>query len=377
MPPLGRVRLVASDTTVAPGERFEVSVWLENFTGPFGGLEGFQVRLTYDPNSAKLIESESGWATSAVFPEAVRPMTYAKRIDGQKGVLEWAQSLPPQETHGLFSGYAKLGTFVFEAASGDGVTFEQEKSIIILPKNAGKNILHEANTLTIAYRGVDGSKTQPEDKRYRVGEQPKEQDRPHPSATSTEVLGQFRDQDALKRVSWAHDGLAKLVRRGVLRGTPDGDIRPNKAMTRAEFSVMMVKALGLEMKQEKQATFTDLPRGHWAFDYAETAVAEGLIAGEEKDGKRHFAPDRPITRAEMAAIMVKALHRTGLSFHPADERVFGDVPDGFWAKPAILELHASGMVQGKGADRFAPLDPATRAELAVVMSRLSGLSEGR
>ena len=58
-----------------------------------------------------------------------------------------------------------------------------------------------------------------------------------------------------------------------------------------------------------QPSFRDVGRGqHWAYGAIETLYAHGLVAGV---GGNQFAPDRPITRAQMAALLQQAMPELG------------------------------------------------------------------
>jgi hypothetical protein len=52
------------------------------------------------------------------------------------------------------------------------------------------------------------------------------------------------------------------------------------------------------------ATFSDVPTGHWAFQYVEALVASGVTAG---CGGSNYCPDATLTRAQMAVFLSKAL----------------------------------------------------------------------
>lgn len=74
---------------------------------------------------------------------------------------------------------------------------------------------------------------------------------------------------------------------------------PDRPMTRAEFVYGLVRALGLT-ERLRAPSFADTP-GHWSLGYVEAAYEAGLITKLEL-----FEPDRPITRAEAAAMISRA-----------------------------------------------------------------------
>ncbi|OZB91188.1 X2-like carbohydrate binding domain-containing protein [Paenibacillus sp. XY044] len=84
-----------------------------------------------------------------------------------------------------------------------------------------------------------------------------------------------------------------------------------------------------------------------------------------------FRPDRPVTRAEMAAILSKAAPQAaGDTTGAAPGAAFRDVKDGFWAGQAIAAVTAAGLMKGYEDGTFKPEQAITRAEMATLVSRL-------
>ena len=103
---------------------------------------------------------------------------------------------------------------------------------------------------------------------------------------------------------WAEEAVRQAVAKGMVAGYPDGTFRPDHPITRAEFTVMLVRALRLE-GTGAPLTFTDRDQiGSWAAEAIGLAVEAGIVRGYE-DGS--FRPDEPITRAEMAVMIANAL----------------------------------------------------------------------
>jgi hypothetical protein len=89
-------------------------------------------------------------------------------------------------------------------------------------------------------------------------------------------------------------------------------------------------------------------------------AAAGIAVGCAED---RFCPDRPMTRAEMAVFLTRAL---GLP--PAPASGFGDVT-GAWYEDAVDRVAAAGITVGCARDRFCPHRTVTRAEMAAFLSR--------
>lgn len=156
---------------------------------------------------------------------------------------------------------------------------------------------------------------------------------------------------------WAEDFIQEAVREGIVSGFSDGSFKPNASVTRAEFTVMLMNALQTEYT-EAAISFTDNAKiGAWAQSAVARAVKAGFIQGDTEGA---FRPNDAVTRAEMAVMVADAFQLkaiTGTSSTFADD---AQIP--LWAKAAIAGMQKAGMLNGKGLNTFAPSDKTTRAE---------------
>lgn len=97
-----------------------------------------------------------------------------------------------------------------------------------------------------------------------------------------------------------------LARRGVVSGYSDGTFRPEEQVRRGEFAKMIVRGLGItpDANDYPFATFSDVPRSHAFYAYIEYLASHGIVGGYS-DGT--FRPDEPITRGQIAKIVVGAV----------------------------------------------------------------------
>jgi hypothetical protein len=169
---------------------------------------------------------------------------------------------------------------------------------------------------------------------------------------------------------WAEASIKQAVKGGIVNGYVDGTFKPGNTITRAEFSVMLMKAI---KRQEAgtELTFTDKADiGTWAQAAVAQAVQAGIIYGYE-DGT--FRPNANMTRAEMATMIAKALQ---LSLDETAVTSFADdqaIP--VWAKGAVASLKERGIVNGKGANTFNPRAQTTRAEAVVMLLNMLNLTK--
>ncbi|MFX3636521.1 MAG: S-layer homology domain-containing protein [Candidatus Pristimantibacillus sp.] len=163
---------------------------------------------------------------------------------------------------------------------------------------------------------------------------------------------------------WAAGSIREAASLGMVSGDPNGKFRPNASVTRAEFIVMAMNAIG---KSSESASFyfkDQADIGSWARNSVGQAVRAGYITGYS-DGS--FRPNEVITRAEMAVIVSRILNMK----LTATSTIFNDdhlIPK--WAKGAVESLRREGILTGKTGGRFEPNDKATRAESVVILLRV-------
>ncbi|MBY9085655.1 S-layer homology domain-containing protein [Paenibacillus sp. HN-1] len=158
---------------------------------------------------------------------------------------------------------------------------------------------------------------------------------------------------------WANRYIQELRQRGTISGYPDGTFKPNKSISRAEFAALVVKSLSLA--GTGTADFNDIGQ-HWAREMIRTAANYQIVNGYP-DGR--FMPDQPVSREEMVAMAVYAFQLTGgneLQF--ADNAEISD-----WAKSAVGAAVKAGIVSGQQGNKFAPKSAATRAEAVTLLAK--------
>ncbi|MDF2717304.1 MAG: S-layer protein, partial [Paenibacillus sp.] len=107
---------------------------------------------------------------------------------------------------------------------------------------------------------------------------------------------------------WAKSAVNDMGSRMVIEGTGNGIFNPDRDITRAEFAAIIVRGLGLKL--EKGAVpFPDVKAADWYGSAVKTAYSHQLINGFE-DGT--FRPNDNITREQAVAIIAKAMTITGL-----------------------------------------------------------------
>ncbi|WP_213509017.1 S-layer homology domain-containing protein [Paenibacillus faecis] len=174
---------------------------------------------------------------------------------------------------------------------------------------------------------------------------------------------------------WAKGAIENLSSRLILAGGESGLFRPNDQISRAEFAVMLTRALGLPLK-EGTSLFSDINTSDGYYSEVNTAAAFGLIGGFE-DGS--FRPADKITREQAMTMIAQAMKLTGLADrlpgqsgeHSAALSAFPDAANvSSWALSGIRDSLAAGLITGRADGRLAPQSSVTRAEVAIIVERL-------
>lgn len=164
------------------------------------------------------------------------------------------------------------------------------------------------------------------------------------------------------RGHWAESYIAVLSERGTIGGFPDGTFKPDDGITRAQFAAIAVKALGLP-DAGRPANFKDVSAKYWANKAISTVSDAGLVTGFP-DGT--FRPEDKITRAQALVILAKAL--PGAAGTSSELSRYGDgseVP--LWALPSVAKAAQAGIVVNHpDPQKIRPTSLATRAEVAAL-----------
>ena len=170
---------------------------------------------------------------------------------------------------------------------------------------------------------------------------------------------------------WAAAYVDFLYQSGITTGYADGTFRPNDNITRAQFSVMLYRYLGLEESKYADVTlpFADLKS---IPDYALPAIralyTEGVINGSTgKDGRLYFNPGASLTRAQAATM----IGRTQEKGYAAAALTFSDsakIPA--YAAYYIQTMAAQGIIGGYADGTFRPGNNITRGQMAKILYNL-------
>lgn len=146
-----------------------------------------------------------------------------------------------------------------------------------------------------------------------------------------------------------------------LNGYPDGTVRIDNPITRAEASALFYRLLANPGTADS-GKFSDVSSGAWYAQSVDYLVSIGIITGYS-DGT--FKPDQTITRAEFATI---ASRFDALA--DSSGNAFGDVPGSHWAVSYINSAYAKGWINGYPDGTFKPDNSITRAEVVKIVNTM-------
>ena len=164
---------------------------------------------------------------------------------------------------------------------------------------------------------------------------------------------------------WANKAINYVVNKGYFAGVSKTEFAPDKPITRGEFVTVLGRMLKIDTSKYSSQRFNDVNSSTYYSPYVTWANEVGIVSGV---GEGNFAPDKALTREEMAVIMSKFLKLSNkkptikLSTNFKDQ---GSISP--WAKEAVTEMAKLGVVKGMGEGNFSPKTEFTRAQVAQVL----------
>ena len=153
-----------------------------------------------------------------------------------------------------------------------------------------------------------------------------------------------------------------------INGYPDGSVQPEGNVTRAETAAILYRIMGDECQsyyKTNSSSYSDVARGDWYNTYVATLENAGVIVDTRTNGK--FRPNDAITRAELASMIAQF---AGLE--SASAAKFNDVGSRYWAAEEIAIAAKMGWINGYPDGSFRPDRNVTRAELMAMVNRALG-----
>ncbi|MGZ9587368.1 S-layer homology domain-containing protein [Paenibacillus marinisediminis] len=163
----------------------------------------------------------------------------------------------------------------------------------------------------------------------------------------------------------AKHAIEALTAKQLMKGTGDRVFSPDREITRAEFTALLVRVLNMDASAAGTGGFIDVDPKAWYAAEVHAAWKAGIIKG---DGSR-FNPNAKLTREQMAVMLMNASESTEkTSALPASG--FQDDHDiSVWAKEGVNWAKEKGLIKGVGNNFFMPKANTSRADAAILLLR--------
>ncbi len=184
-----------------------------------------------------------------------------------------------------------------------------------------------------------------------------------PSQRPDSELPRQRFDDVPQNI-WFASGVQFAAEQGLFTGVSANEFAPYDPMTRAMLVTVLHRLDGADASGTN--SFTDVLNGKWYTNAIAWASANGIVEGLR--GNR-FAPNAPITREQLAAILFRYAKACGYDVSArAELTAYADAAQvSTWAGDAMRWAVAAGLISGRSGAQLAPKGEATRAEVAVIL----------
>ncbi|WP_214482218.1 S-layer homology domain-containing protein [Bacillus sp. SM2101] len=179
----------------------------------------------------------------------------------------------------------------------------------------------------------------------------------HSANDDLKAKGSFTD---VTHDYWAVEEIAYLTLEGIIKGYNNGEFGPKDNVTRGQAAVMVTRALEINTENITNPKLPDVKEDHSAYREIAAVIDQGIF-----DLVDSFHPNEPLTRGEMAKILVRSYDLKG-----DYGEYFTDVSLDNEYYPYINKLFANGITTGFPNKTFKPNQPITRDQFAVFFARV-------
>ncbi|MBN3033718.1 MAG: S-layer homology domain-containing protein [Candidatus Saganbacteria bacterium] len=200
-------------------------------------------------------------------------------------------------------------------------------------------------------------------------------------ATAVDAAGNSAQRDAriVRLISfadvpdgyWAKMPIENNATVGLVQGYPDGNFKPDRALSRAELATLLVRAKGIKLPEGRaRQSFKDVKPDFWAAKYIDAAQREGLVLGYPD---KTFRPNNKINKVEGIAIMVRF---DQLKLAEVDSKPYWDIATNHWGAKYVQAAKEAGMLSFIERNRLRPKEQLARSE-SVEMLGKTALAGGK
>ncbi len=293
------------------------------------------------------------------------------------GESKTAKDLPAGITYTVTEAEADQDGYTTTAANASGSIIKDDTAAVTFTNTRNSSSSHHSTRYTLHYESNGG--TTYKDERYSSGTVVTLDK--VPIRESYTFTGWYADKELTKKISsikmtsdktvyagWKATGVPDILNGdnhfAYVIGYPDGNVRPQENISRAEVATIFFRLLKAEVRDGNltaENTFTDITDGQWHNKAISTMAKLGIVKGRRADS---FDPDASITRAEFAAICAR------FNTRPVENSgSFSDI-SGHWAENEIERAAAFGWISGYPDGTFHPDARITRAEAMTMINRV-------
>lgn len=187
------------------------------------------------------------------------------------------------------------------------------------------------------------------------------------TASAPAVQSRFTD---LGTHPWAEPYINELADKGIINGYSDNTFKPGANVKRADFVIMLMKAMGVDTNTAPKSNFSDIRDDKYYYNAVGLAKDMGVASGNP-DGT--FDPESNITRQDMMILAKKALEIANNEELKGDSAVlekFADKGDiSAYAADSLAAMVQAEIVSGTG-NNIEPKANTTRAQAAVIICKM-------
>jgi len=171
----------------------------------------------------------------------------------------------------------------------------------------------------------------------------------------------------VKSNEWYYSNVKLASSKGIISGYPDSTFRPQNNVTRAEFAKMIVEALQFDTQNQDIDKFVDIKKENWYYPYIATLYNLGIVNGRTEDKFMPNAPITREEMAKIVALALQKAGKISSVAYLQSFNDVSNIST--WAQKYVAMAVDNGIMQGTGQGKFEPKKYATRAEVAAVAIR--------
>ena len=189
------------------------------------------------------------------------------------------------------------------------------------------------------------------------------------SEEGTGAVGNFADIEH----HWAESIILDMTASGLITGQDSTNFKPEAPISRGEAAELLARVINLDTPAGS-SSFADVPTAEKYSPAVSMLARLKIIRGDENN---LFLPDKITSRQEIVVIIKRLINYYKPELNNTPASILLSYEDSKfiapWAQESFAFAVANGIINGRSSNALAPLEPATRAELVVMLFRTLAL----